>query len=104
MLLNRLSIESVAYVLYTTILARFLGAVGVALGFVFLFNGSLLWQVIILRYKTGNSGGRTVLISFTRTGLAALVGGMGRDAVYFQCLASTYIWRSVWVSVYGVGQ
>lgn len=69
------SIESVAYVAYTALLARFLGATGVALGFVFLFNGSLLWQIIILRYKTGNVGGMTVMSSFTRTGLAALLGG-----------------------------
>jgi len=69
------SIESVAYVLYTAWLARYLGAVGVALGYVLFFNGSLLWQVIIIRYKTGNTGGRTVLSSFARTGLAALLGG-----------------------------
>jgi putative peptidoglycan lipid II flippase len=69
------SIESVAYVVYTAILARYLGAIGVVLGYVLLFNGSLLWQVLILRHKTGKAGGRTVLSSFTRTGLAALLGG-----------------------------
>ena len=70
------SIESVAYVFYTAILARFLGAAGVALGYVLLFNGSFLWQVIIIRYKTGNAGGRMVLSSFARTGLAAMLGGV----------------------------
>jgi putative peptidoglycan lipid II flippase len=70
------SIESIAYVFYTALLARFFGAVGVALGYVLLFNGSLLWQIIILRYKTGNVGGRTLLSSFARTGLAALLGGV----------------------------
>ena len=70
------SIESMAYVFYTALLARFFGAVGVALGYVLLFNGSLLWQIIILRYKTGNVGGGTLLSSFARTGLAALLGGV----------------------------
>jgi len=42
---------------------------------VVLFNGSLVWQVLILRHKAGNTGGRTVLSSFARTGLAALLGG-----------------------------
>lgn len=70
------SIESVAYVFYTVLLARHLGVVGVALGYVLLFSGSLLWQVVILRYKTGRTGGRTVLSAFTRIGLAAGLSGM----------------------------
>ena len=68
------SIESVAYVIYTAILARYMGAIGVVLGYVLLFNGSFLWQVIILRIKTGKVSGNVVLNSFMRTGLAALVG------------------------------
>jgi peptidoglycan biosynthesis protein MviN/MurJ (putative lipid II flippase) len=86
------SIESVAYVIYTAILARFLGAAGVALGYVLFFNGSLLWQVIILRYKTGNTGGRTVLSSFVRTGLAALLG----SAVAWGMTQST---SNVWIQL-----
>jgi len=70
------SIETVAYVFYTAVLAYFWGVAGVALGFVLLFNGSLLWQVIILRYKTGNSGGSTILGSFSRIGLAAGMAGI----------------------------
>jgi putative peptidoglycan lipid II flippase len=69
------SIEAVAYAVYTAVLAHFLGATGVALGYVLLFNGSFLWQIMILRYKTGKASGRFVLDSFTRTGLAALLGG-----------------------------
>jgi putative peptidoglycan lipid II flippase len=70
------SIESVAYILYTPFLAHFWGLKGVALGFVLFFNISFLWTTIILRYKTGNLGGHTVLNSFIRTGLAALLGGV----------------------------
>jgi putative peptidoglycan lipid II flippase len=70
------SIESIAYVLYTVLFARFFGTVGVALGYVLFFNLSFLWQVLIIRYKTGNRGGRAVLSSFARIGLAALLGGV----------------------------
>jgi putative peptidoglycan lipid II flippase len=100
------SIESVAYVLYTALLARFFGAVGVALGYVLLFNGSFLWQVIILRNKTGNAGGRTVLSSFARTGLAALLGGVIAWGVVY---AISNVWLQFMLGgvsgllVYGVG-
>ncbi len=100
------SIESVAYVIYTIALARIWGVVGIALGYVLLFNGSLLWQVIFLRNKTGNASGHTVLSSFTRTGLAALLGG----ATAWGVTQST---SNVWIQlllggisglfVYGVG-
>jgi putative peptidoglycan lipid II flippase len=86
------SIESLLYVTYTIILARIWGVVGVALGYVLLFNGSLVWQGLILRAKTGKAGGRTVLSSFTRTGLAALLGG----AVTWGVTQST---SSVWFQV-----
>jgi len=69
------TIESIAYVIYTPILAHYLGAVGIVLGYVLLFNGSLLWQVVTIRYKVGNSGGGNVVRSFIRTGLAAMLGG-----------------------------
>jgi putative peptidoglycan lipid II flippase len=69
------SIESVVYMLYTALFAHFLGAIGVALGFVLYFYISLLWTIPIIRYRTGNAGGRTVLNSFMRIGLAALFGG-----------------------------
>ena len=100
------SIESVAYVFYTALLAYFWGAVGVALGYVLLYNGSLLWQVIILRHKTGNLGGRTVLSSFTRTGLAALLGGATAWGVV---QATSWVWLQFLIGgvsgllVYGIG-
>jgi len=69
------SIESVAYIFYTIALAHLWGVTGIALGYVFLYNGSLAWQALIVRHKAGNVGGQTVISSFTRTGLAALLGG-----------------------------
>jgi putative peptidoglycan lipid II flippase len=83
------SIESVLYVVYTALLARFLGAVGVALGYALFLNGSLLWQVIVLHYKTGNTGGRTVLSSFGLTGLAALLCGV---ASWSATMLTTNLW------------
>jgi putative peptidoglycan lipid II flippase len=69
------SIESVAYVFYTSILAKTFGVMGIAFGYVIYFNISLAWQLLILRHKTGKVGSHTVINSFVRTGLAALVGG-----------------------------
>ncbi len=69
------SVESVAYVVYTALLAQWLGASGIPLGFVILYNSSWVWQILIVRAKTGNYGGRRVIDSFVRTGVAALLGG-----------------------------
>lgn len=69
------SVESVVYVFYTAFLAHFFGPLGIAWGYVLFFYISFSWTLIILRYKTGNVGGRVVLISIVRTGLAALLGG-----------------------------
>ena len=70
------SIESLAYIFYTYYLARSFGIIGVAWGYVILFNLSFLWQVIVLRYKTGNTGGRTIISSFARVGIAAVIAGI----------------------------
>lgn len=86
------SIESVAYVLYTAILAESLGVYGIALGYVIYFNISLLWQVVILRFKLGNSGGRTLVDYFLRTGLGALLGGVAAWSV-------TFYTSSMWVQL-----
>ena len=69
------SLETLGYILYTPLLTRLLGAPGVALSYVIYFSPGLVWSTILIRYKTGNTGGRTVLVSFLRTGLAALLGG-----------------------------
>jgi putative peptidoglycan lipid II flippase len=70
------SIESIVYVFYTALLSRAFGVSGIAFGYVLLFNISLLWQVLIVSHKTGKVGGGTVLNSFLRTGVAALIGGI----------------------------
>jgi putative peptidoglycan lipid II flippase len=70
------AIEAVLYVIYTSLLAQWLGVTGIALGYALYFNLSLCWQFPVLRKKMGNTGGRTVAISFTRTGLAAFLGGI----------------------------
>jgi putative peptidoglycan lipid II flippase len=69
------SIESVAYVFYTALLAKIFGVVGLVFGYVIFFNISLAWQVLIVRHKTGQTSGQTVVNSFARTGLAAILGG-----------------------------
>lgn len=70
------SIESVAYVIYTVQLANYFGAIGIVWGYVIYFNISLLWQCFILRYKTGNVGGRNIINSFVRIGLSAFFAGI----------------------------
>ena len=67
--------EALAYAVYTPFLTQRLGAPGVALGYVIYMDVSIVWQVLVLRHKTGNTGGRTVLGSFARTALAAGWGG-----------------------------
>jgi putative peptidoglycan lipid II flippase len=70
------SIESVAYVIYTAFLAHSFGVAGIVLGYVILFTISFLWQIFVLRYKTGNVGGRAIINSFIRTSLAAIFAGV----------------------------
>ena len=67
--------EALAYAIYTPLLAAHFGAAGVALGFVFYYDLGLLWHLVFIRYKLGNSGGRQILLSSTRIGLAALCAG-----------------------------
>lgn len=68
-------VEAVAYAVYAPRLVMWLGAAGIALAYVLYYNASLLWQLPVLRYKIGKAGGRTILISFLRTGLAAAIAG-----------------------------
>jgi peptidoglycan biosynthesis protein MviN/MurJ (putative lipid II flippase) len=69
------SLESIAYVVYTALLSRLLGVVGVALGYAIYFNISIIWHVLVLRYKTGNRGGTYLLRSFLLITLAAALAG-----------------------------
>ena len=68
-------VEALAYVVYTPFLAHRFGALGIAWGFVIYYNLSVFWQVFLIRYKTGKTGGRTVIKSFARTILAAVAAG-----------------------------
>jgi peptidoglycan biosynthesis protein MviN/MurJ (putative lipid II flippase) len=68
--------EAIGYALYTPWLARLWGAPGVALGYVIYFTPGLLWGALLIRHKTGHRGGRTVLSSFARSALAALLAGV----------------------------
>jgi putative peptidoglycan lipid II flippase len=71
------AIEAAAYVIYTFFLTRWLGVIGIAIGYVIYFNVSLAWQVIILKFKIGGKGsGGTVIKSFGKTIIAALAGGV----------------------------
>lgn len=58
-----------------------LGTLGIALGYALYFSLSLAWWLPVSRYKMAKSGGRTVLISFIRTGVTALLGGADAWAV-----------------------
>jgi putative peptidoglycan lipid II flippase len=99
------SIESVTYVFYTIALARLWGVVGIAIGYVVLFNGSLAWQALILRHKSGRTGGRKVISSFLRTGLAATLGGaaaLGVTTAIANIWLQLVLGGSIGLGVYGV--
>lgn len=65
--------ESILYVIYTVFLARLLGVIGIVIAYAIYSNASLLWQSLILRFKTGNSGGRGITVSFIKTAMAAVI-------------------------------
>lgn len=98
-------IEAIAYIVYTPLLARRYGTVGIAASFVIYFNTSLLWQLWLVRSRTGSAGGRGVVTSFLRTGLASVCGGV---AAYLVIRGSMGAWgallvgTSVGVLVYAV--
>ena len=73
-------VESLAYVCYAVILARWLGVFGIVLAYVIYMNISLFWQLLVLRFKTGNTGGLNITISFAKIGIAAACATM---ATYF---------------------
>jgi len=87
-------IEAIAYVLYTPLLAHRYGAVGIAVSFVIYFNTSLGWLLWLVRSKTGNVGGRGVMVSFLRTGLASVCGGA---AAYMVTRGIPGAWRQLLV-------
>jgi putative peptidoglycan lipid II flippase len=99
------SIESVAYIFYTAVLSRTFGVTGVAAAYVIFFNLSLIWQVLILRHKAGKVGGGTVIHSFVRTGLGALLGGAmawGATTVTPNIMLQLALGVSCGLAVYGL--
>ncbi len=68
-------LEALAYAIYTAVLANRFGAEGVALGYVIYFNVSILWQIVWIRAHTGGYGGRRIVVSYARIGLAAIAAG-----------------------------
>jgi putative peptidoglycan lipid II flippase len=69
-------IQSLVYVVYAFFLVSRLGVVGAAIAYVLYFNLSLLWQVFLIRHKTGGAGGYSVVHSFVKTSIAAIVAGI----------------------------
>lgn len=69
-------IEAITYAVYTPLLVVWLGAAGVALGYVLYFSFSLVWHFPVLRYKIGSLPSLEILLSFCRTGFAAFAGGL----------------------------
>jgi putative peptidoglycan lipid II flippase len=69
-------VEALAYVVYTPWLAAHFGATGVAVGYVVYLSLSIGWQLPLLRWRLGRSGGTLLIGSFVRTGAAALLGGV----------------------------
>jgi putative peptidoglycan lipid II flippase len=99
-------VESVAYVFYTSLLSQKFGVSGVAVGYVIFMNISLVWQALVVRHKSGDRGGRTVLNSFFRTGLAAFLAGV---ATWGITMLTTDRWQQLifgalsGISVYCIG-
>jgi putative peptidoglycan lipid II flippase len=99
-------IEAIAYVVYTPLLAHRYGTAGIAVSFVIYFNTSLLWLLWLVRSKTGNVGGRGVTLSFFRTGLASVCGGLaayavtrGMSGVWMQLLIGASLGALVYTAV-----
>lgn len=74
-------LEAVAYLVYTPLLARVWGILGVAAGYGLYYGLSCLWSILFIRYKTGNVRGSNVVRSFLKTTLAALIGGAAACAI-----------------------
>jgi putative peptidoglycan lipid II flippase len=85
-------IESLAYVGYAVLLVQQFGVVGLVWGYVLYFDLSLLWQAIVIWYKIGGKAGRTVISSFVRTAIAAVLGG---GAAWSICA----IWQNLWIQL-----
>lgn len=68
-------IEALIYAGYAAVLAHFFGVAGIAWSYVIYFNGSLVWQVLLLRRDLGPLGGREILRSMIRVSVAGIIAG-----------------------------
>ena len=74
-------LEAVGYALYTPLLAKLWGILGIAGSYGLYFGISIIWVFFFIRYKTGNVGGHTVFKSFILTTFAAMIGGAAAWAI-----------------------
>ena len=77
--------EAVSYVVYTVLMTKYLGLQGIAIGCVIYCTVAVVWQVVVLNFKTGGHSGRVVVVSYLKTAFAALLAGI---VSYFISLSS----------------
>jgi Uncharacterized membrane protein, putative virulence factor len=68
-------IEAIVYVFYTVYLTKWLGILGIVLGYVIYFSLSISWHLIYLKIKLKIKGGKNIILFFMKVLLAAIVGG-----------------------------
>ncbi|MDP9320005.1 MAG: polysaccharide biosynthesis C-terminal domain-containing protein [Chloroflexota bacterium] len=68
------AIEGLLYIAYTTVLARRLGAEGIALGYTVYFLGSITWQLVYLRHVLDARGGMVIRSFLITSGVAVVAG------------------------------
>ena len=85
-------VEALGYAVYTPLLARWLGIIGLALGYVLYFDLSPAWWLPVLRYKMGNVGGRTDLALI-------LADGAGRNICRVAARMVTVLFPNAWIQL-----
>lgn len=79
------SLEAAAYAGYTIYLTHLVGVIGIAVGYVIYFSGSIAWHLIFLGKKIGGFGqGRKTISSAMKISVAAIVGGIVANAIVTQ--------------------
>ena len=68
-------VSTLTYFGYAPLFARHWGALGIALACVVLFNLDVIVNTVVIRAMTGKPRGTALMVSFVKTGLAAVVGG-----------------------------
>lgn len=91
-------IEAALYVFYTPFLASYFAVSGIAFSFVIYFSLSFVWQSGFIRAKSGNVGGRIILISFAQTTTAAVIGGVTAWSIVHSVSA---LWLQLLLGVVG---